>query len=396
MSESWRRFKDDLGYKWRNLLAWWRALPKAQQWQIAGGLCAVAALALTAATWYVVRRNSAAHPEENTAGVVLYTSVDSNLVQPIVAKFKEVTGIDVKVQGDTEATKTAGLVARLISERTRPRADVWWSSEPMGSVRLAQSGLLEPYVSKAETEFKEGWPPYLRAKDKTWYGFAQRVRVVGYNTNRLAKINVPTTLRDLAKDKWRGKVGMARPQFGTTQTHVAALVATHGLAATREWLQAMLDNGLRLYDGNSAVATALANGEIELGLTDSDDIYAAQREHAPVDMVYESVDKPTAPGAFPVRGLPSIGPLVIPNTVGKIRGCPHPNEAGKLADFLLSATVESMLAESDSHNIPIRPELAKKFDVTTVPNPAQVDAALVAGALPQADKLIAELFPLEK
>jgi iron(III) transport system substrate-binding protein len=396
MSERWRRFKEDVGYRWRALLAWWRALPRTQQWQIAVGLCLLAAVSMTAAAWYVIRRNTAAHPEETNAGVVLYTSVDANIAQPVVDAFQRQTGIQVRMVGDTEATKTTGLVARLLSERARPRADVWWSSEPLGTVTLSQAGLLEPFVSKAETEFKDGWPAHLRAKDKTWYGFAQRARVIAYNTNRVSKINVPTTLRDLSKDKWRGKVGMARPQFGTTRTQVAALVALHGLSATREWLQAMLDNGVRLYDGNSAVAAALANGEIELGLTDTDDVWAARREHAPVDLVYESVDKPVPPGGSSPKGLPSIGPLVVPNTVGKIRGCPHPNEAGKLADFLLSATVESMMAESDSHNIPIRPELAKKFDVPTVANPAQVDAALVAGALPQADKLIAELFPLEK
>jgi iron(III) transport system substrate-binding protein len=396
MSERWRRFKDDLGDKWRTRIAWWRALPKAQQWQIAGGLCTLAAIAMTAAVWYVWGRAGPAHNEDLNTDVVLYTSVDSNLVQPIVEQFQSQTGIRVKVVGDTEATKTAGLVARLQSERAKPRADVWWSSEPMGSVTLAQAGLLEPFVSKSESELKDGWPSYLRAKDKTWYGFAQRARVIAYNTNRVSKVNVPTTLRDLTKDKWRGKVGMARPQFGSTRTHIAALVALHGQTATREWLEAMLDNGLKVYDGNSAVAAALAHGEIELGLTDSDDVFASKRENQPVDLMYETVDKPPAPGASPPKGLPSIGPFVLPNTVGKIRGCPHPNEAGKLADYLLSAQVESMLAESDSHNIPIRPELAKKFDVQTVPNPAQVDAMLVAGALPQADKLIAELFPLEK
>ncbi len=145
-------------------------------------------------------------------------------------------------------------------------------------------------------------------------------------------------------------------------------------------------NGVRLYDGNSAVASALANGEIEVGLTDTDDVWAAQREHAPVDFVYESVDKPPAPGMNAPKGLPSIGPLVIPNTVGKILACPHPNEAGKLADFLLSSTVESMLAESESRNIPIRPELAKKFDRQTVTNPAQVAARQVDEALPHAEK----------
>jgi iron(III) transport system substrate-binding protein len=396
MSERWRRFKEDLGYKWRGLIAWWRALPKAKQWQITAGLWTAAVLSMSLAVWWVARRNTAAHPEDTSSDVVLYTSVDTMVYQPIIAEFEHQTGIKVKVVPDTEATKTAGLVARLISERAKPRADVWWSSEPMGSVTLGQAGILEPFVSRAETDFKEGWPTYLRAKDKTWYGFAQRARVIAYNTNRVSKANIPTTLRDLTKDKWRGKVGMARPQFGTTRTHIAALVAIHGLAATREWLQAMMDNGLRLYDGNSAVVMALANGEIEVGLTDTDDVWSAQREHQPVELVYESVDKPVAPGGFPIKGLPSIGPLVIPNTVGKIRGSPHPNEAGKLADFLLGSTVESMLAESDSRNIPIRPELAKKFDRQTVPNPAQVDAKQVAEALPQADKLIAELIPLEK
>jgi iron(III) transport system substrate-binding protein len=396
MSERWRRFKEDLGYKWRGLIAWWRALPKVRQWQIAMGLCTAATLSMALALWYMSHHFGAAHGDEPSSDVVLYTSVDMMVYQPIVAEFENQYRIKVKVVPDTEATKTTGLVARLLSERAKPRADVWWSSEPMGSVTLAQAGILEPFVSKAEMDFKEGWPAYLRAKDKTWYGLAQRARVIAYNTNRVSKVNMPSTLRDLTKDKWRGKVGMARPQFGTTRTHIAALVATHGIAATREWLQAMLDNGLRLYDGNSAVVMAVANGEVEIGLTDTDDVWAAQREHQPVELVYESVDKPVAPGGFPIKGLPSIGPLVVPNTVGKVRGCPHPNEAGKLADFLLGSQVESMLAESDSRNIPIRPELAKKFDRQTVPNPAQVDAKLVAQALPQADKLIAELFPLEK
>ena len=225
MSERWRRFKEDLGYKWREKLAWWRALPKATQWQIAMGLCAAAALFMSLSLWYMIRRNGAAHPEELGGDVVLYTSVDSNLIQPIMDEFERQTGIHARVVGDTEATKAAGLVARLISERTKPRADVWWSSEPAGTIALARAGILEPFVSKAEADFKEGWPTYLRAKDKTWYGFAQRARVIGYNSNRVTRANVPTTLRDLTKDKWRGKVGMARPQFGTTKTQIAALVA---------------------------------------------------------------------------------------------------------------------------------------------------------------------------
>src|SRR3954464_8186662 len=97
MSERWRRFKEDTGYRWRELLAKWRALPKSKQWQIAGGLCAAAALSMSLAVFYVTRRGAAAHPEETNAGVVLYTSVDSNLVKPITDAFEEQMRIHVLV-----------------------------------------------------------------------------------------------------------------------------------------------------------------------------------------------------------------------------------------------------------------------------------------------------------
>src|SRR5262249_37177182 len=156
--------------------------PKVRQWQIAMGLCTAATLSMALALLYMSHHYSAAHGEEPSGDVVLYTSVDTMVYTPIVAEFENQYKIKVKVVPDTEATKTTGLVARLRSERAKPRADVWWSSEPMGSVTLAKSGILEPFVSKAETDFKEGWPAYLRAKDKTWYGFAQRARVMAYNT----------------------------------------------------------------------------------------------------------------------------------------------------------------------------------------------------------------------
>src|ERR1051326_8504868 len=82
MSERWRRFKDDLSYRGRALTAWWRALTKAQQWQIAGGLCVLAALAMTAAIWYVWGRRGPAHNEDINTDVVLYTSVTATLARP--------------------------------------------------------------------------------------------------------------------------------------------------------------------------------------------------------------------------------------------------------------------------------------------------------------------------
>ena len=47
--------------------------------------------------------------------VVVYTSLDKVFSQPILEEFERKTGIKVKAVYDSEATKTTGLVNRLIA-----------------------------------------------------------------------------------------------------------------------------------------------------------------------------------------------------------------------------------------------------------------------------------------
>lgn len=317
--------------------------------------------------------------------VVLYSSVDDYLVREVVREFERETGIAVLLVGDTEATKTTGLVHRLIAERRRPRADVWWSSEPFGTMRLAEEGLLEPYRSIAEEEMSGSWPAELRDPEGLWYGFGSRARVIVYNTRRVPPERVPRTLRELAAPAWQGRVGMARPQFGTTRGHMGALTAACGGEAFREWLTAMRAGGLRLYDGNASVVRAVAYGEIDAGLTDTDDVWSGQGQGWPVALAFESVD-----GTGP--GLCSFGPLRVPNTIARVRGGPNPDAAGALIDFVLSERVERMLAASDSHNAPVRPAVAAEFSAWAVPPGRTPDLASVARAMPEALRICDEVL----
>jgi iron(III) transport system substrate-binding protein len=315
---------------------------------------------------------------EGQRRVVLYSSVDDYLLRDIVRAFEEETGIRVDLAGDTEATKTTGLVQRLLAERASPRADVWWSSEPFGTIQLSSEGIFEPYTSPAEREFEGGWPAELRGERNDWYGFASRARVIVYNTQRWQPEQVPTTLRDLTDPRWRGRVGIARPQFGTTRGHMGALVAICGPDETEKWLLAMRENGLRLYDGNATVVRAVAHGEIDLALTDTDDVWAGQREGWPVELVYET------PDATEATGLCSFGPMLIPNTVARVRGGPNPDAAAVLIEFILSERVERMMAESESGNIPVRPSLAAEFPRAQIPDGRLPDLQRVADRIPEA------------
>ena len=72
--------------------------------------------------------------------VVVYTSVDQNFAEPILAEFEAASGIDVQPVFDVEAAKTTGLVNRIIAEKDRPQADVWWSGECAQTIDLARLG----------------------------------------------------------------------------------------------------------------------------------------------------------------------------------------------------------------------------------------------------------------
>lgn len=321
--------------------------------------------------------------------VTLYTSADDDVVRAVIDIFKKETGLDVKVVTDTEATKTFGLVQRLIDERANPRADVWWSSEPLGTIRLARERIIEPY--NLSLTVGEGRPPESVYGGGTWYAFAQRARVIAYSTKRVNKDELPSTLHQLTDPKWKGRVGMARPQFGTTKDQIAALVAFAGPERTKAWLEGLKANGVRLYDGNSSVVRAIAQAEIDVGLTDSDDIWNAQRNTWDVGLIYETPDPPgsRAPGD---ESLPSFGPLLLPNTVAKVRNAPTPKNAARLIEFLLSPKVEKMLAEAGSHNIPVRPDLAKLYRDYAVPNPWTPDLEQVGAAANHAMALCSEVL----
>lgn len=326
--------------------------------------------------------------------VVLYTSADDYVVRAVVDAFTAERGIAVDVVGDTEATKTFGLVRRISDERAQPRADVWWSSEPMGSIQLAREGVLAPLVLDAATRVTDtgaGWPESLRDAEGRWYGMGMRARVMAYHTGRVKEPEAPRRLRDLEAPLWKGRVGIAKAQFGTTRAHVAALLAEHGEAKTRAWLEALRDNGAKVYPSNSAVVRGISEGEISVGLTDTDDVWAGQANGWPVAAAYEVFeDAPTA------RAMAGLGALMLPNTVGLVKGGPNPAAAQQLALFLLGAKGERTLAESDSRNIPVRPsvrqELGAAFARYEVPTPWQPDLVKVEAQSAAAVQLFDEVF----
>ncbi len=237
--------------------------------------------------------------------VTLYVALDQEHSEALVRRFEEESGLRVNARFDTEASKTVGLVSAIVSEKDRPRCDVFWNNELAHTVSLGQKGLLEPYASPAAA----GIPAAFKAEDGTWTGFAAR----------------------------------ARPLTGTTLTHFAALRFALGEERFGAWLDAIQDNVVWLQSNGATMRqTADPQSEIAFALTDTDDFHVAlQKGHA-------------VGAVFPDQAEGGLGTMLIPNSVAVVRGGPHPEAAKKLVDFIVSEQVEGILAASKSAQIPVR------------------------------------------
>jgi len=313
-------------------------------------------------------------PQQDYRKVVLYCSVDQEIAEPIIAEFEEQSGIDVLPRYDTEASKTVGLVQRIRAESASPIADVFWSSEVFHTIRLAHESLLAPYRSDTTKD----WPILYTDPNSCWYGFALRARVIAYNTARISAGDAPKCLEDVLDSKWKGRMVMAEPEFGTTGGDVASWFAHYDTAKATEILEGLKANEIRLVGGNSTAVRMVATGQADICFTDTDDVYAAQRNGWPVAMNY--LDQS------------SDGALTIPNTAALIKGGGNPKEARELMEFLLSEQLEKLLLSSDSHNCPIRPALAEQSKQYIIPKPLGIDYEKIADNLTAAIQTAREVL----
>lgn len=260
--------------------------------------------------------------------VVVYTSVDEIYAREIFTAFERETGIRVRAVYDAEEAKSLGLVHRIVAESAAPRADVFWNGEAVRTALLARKGLLQPYRPKTAEDVAAGW----RDPDDLWTGLGARLRVFVTRKGRSG----PASLEELAAPAWKDRVAMANPMFGTTAAHVAWLAQTRGEEWTLKWLSALDANGVRWVGGNSHVRDLVARGDVEVGLTDSDDVFVGQAR------------------GDAIRFDPCPPDFAIPNTAALIRGAPNAERGKRFLDFLLRDSTEKRLAEGRSRQIPVR------------------------------------------
>ncbi|GBD93270.1 iron uptake protein A1 precursor [bacterium BMS3Abin05] len=268
--------------------------------------------------------------------VVVYVSEDQVFSEPILNDFENKTGLKVKAIYDTEEAKSTGTMNRLLAERHNPQADVYWANEPIRAEVLKQKGILARYISPNAKDI----PDVFKDPEGYWTGFSARARVLIVNKGIKDK---PKSIMAYTNPRWKGKAVIANPLFGTTTSEIAALFTIWGDQRAKLFMAELKKNNVAISTDNGESADFVAVKQYDFSLVDSDDAVNRMRQGKPVEMVY------------PDQGKDGIGTFIVPNAVMLIKGAPHPENAKKVIDYLLSRETERKLAFADCAQIPLHP-----------------------------------------
>ena len=255
--------------------------------------------------------------------VTIYSGRTQNLIEPILNRFEDEKGIDVKVRYG----QSADLALLIDEEGDSTPADLFLSQSP-GSVGFLDA---KGRLGKLPNDVLELVPEGLHAGDGSWVGLSGRKRVLVYNT-KLSESSLPTSVFDLTKPEWKGRIGIAPPN-ASFQDFVTAMRNARGDEATKQWLKGIVDNDVFTFANNNAIVAAVDRGEIDVGLVNHYYLFQALAENPS----FKAKNHDFAPD--------DLGSLLIVTAAAVLRTSKHKDEAAELAKFLLAEEAQRFFSD---------------------------------------------------
>ena len=257
--------------------------------------------------------------------ITVYSGRGESLVQPIIERFEQMTGIQVQVRYGG----TSELVVLMAEEGNRTPADVFWAQDGGALGFMAQAGRFSPLPATITQQV----PELYIGQNRTWVATSGRARVLAYSPQRTNAAEHPTSIFDLTDSRFAGRVGWA-PTNGSLQSHITAMRVTYGDDVTLQWMEAMARNNTQVYRNNTALVEAIAAGEIDYAITNNYYLlrFLAQDPQYPVRQRFFA-DK-------------DIGNLVNVAGVGILRTSQRTELAQEFVKFLLSEYAQGLFTNT--------------------------------------------------
>ena len=254
-------------------------------------------------------------PRARRGQVVWYTSlIVGMVVRPMVQAF-EAKFPGIKVAFVPVPWQEA--VVRLTTEARSggPKGDVVDGGNTVYPLRDA--GLAESYKPKEA----EVYPAEFKDSEGYWTGMSLQYLVAAVNTDMVGAKEVPQTYQDLLDPKWMGKIAWTNsPSTGGPPGFIGNILEAMGPEKGAQYLDRL---------ATQQVANVPANQRVVL-----DQCIAGQYPLVLSVMNFHAAAS-IADGA-PVRWLKLPPVLQTCNTIGIIKGSPHPAAARLFVEYMLS------------------------------------------------------------
>jgi len=270
--------------------------------------------------------------------VNIYSFRQPFLIQPILDDFTKQTGIETNV-----VFAKKGLIERVKREGKHSRADLVLTSNFSDLVQLDELNLTQAINSET---VNENVPAKFRDNEGQWIALTKRVRNVYSSKDRMGPL-ADLSYEDLALPKYKGKLCTRSGKHPYNLGLVASMIAHHGEAQTKQWLEGVKANLARKPQGNDrAQVKAVKEGLCDLALGNS--YYFGK-------MIQDPAQKTWADAVninFPNQG--DRGSHINVSGVVMTKYAKNPENALKLIEFMTDNKAQNMYA-SVNMEYPVKP-----------------------------------------
>lgn len=261
--------------------------------------------------------------------VNVYSFRQPFLIEPIMNKFTEDTGIKVNI-----LFAKKGLIERVKREGKLSPADLVLTSDFSRLMLLTNEGLAQPVESNLLTK---NIPSKFRSPKNEWFALTSRSRNIYSSSTRVG----PTpdiTYQDLATPAFKGKVCMRSGKHPYNVSLIASVIAHEGEVEAKKWLQGLKANLARKPQGNDrAQVKAIKEGLCDYSLGNS--YYLGKMVNNPKQVSWAEAVNINFPNQK------TTGTHVNVSGVALAKYAPNKDNAVKLLEFLSGDVAQSMYAE---------------------------------------------------
>jgi len=286
--------------------------------------------------------------------VVVLCNYEVDWCEAMKAAYEKTTGQKAAFIRRTDGES----LAQIRAEKGNPRADIYHAAESASAKALANEGLLEAYKSPRVAELHD-WAQKIAEENKYFQTpIYTGVLGFGYNTELLAKYNMPEPKcwKDLANPAYKNEIQMANPgTSGTAFNTVATILQLMGEDQGFKFLGEMNKNVNQYTRSGTAGIRAAAKGETTIGIAFLHDSVAQTVQGYPIKTV------------APCEGT---GYEIISTAI--IKGGPNPEGAKRWMDFVLSPEGQNVALTVNKFQIPsnknaqVHPQAPKASDVKLI------------------------------